>query len=76
MFALYDGTDMKIFTGEMDGTIAEHPSGESGFGWDTVFINDGHDVTRANMEKDAWFKTGMRTRALEKMHDYFDNNKN
>lgn len=76
MFALYDGKEMRIFTGEMDGTIAEHPDGKSGFGWDTVFINDGHKVTRARMEKDVWFKTGMRTRALEKIHDYFENNKN
>ena len=76
MFALYDGKDMKIFNGEMDGRIAEEPAGESGFGWDVVFINDGYDVTRAQMGKDAWRSTGMRTKALVKMHEYFENNKN
>mgnify|MGYP001610085795 CR=1 FL=1 len=76
MFALYDGTDMKIFSGEMDGTIAEFPSGESGFGWDTVFVNDGYEITRAEMaerNKEEWRVTGMRDKALVKMHEYFNN---
>jgi non-canonical purine NTP pyrophosphatase (RdgB/HAM1 family) len=76
IFALYDGKEIKTFSGTMDGSIAEAPQGESGFGWDTVFINDGYKVTRALMGKEEWVQTGMRTRALEKMHEYFDNNKN
>src|SRR3989344_6212487 len=76
IFALYDGTNMRTFTGEMDGTIAVEPDGASGFGWDTVFINDGYEITRAKMEekdKEEWRVTGMRDKALVKMHEYFNN---
>ena len=78
LFALYDGKEMKLFSGEMDGTIAENPAGESGFGWDTVFINDGYDITRAKMaekDKEEWRVTGMRDKALVKIHDYFNSQK-
>ncbi|OGG78329.1 hypothetical protein A3A36_00840 [Candidatus Kaiserbacteria bacterium RIFCSPLOWO2_01_FULL_52_12b] len=76
MFALYDGKNMQTFIGEMDGTIALKPDGENGLGWDTVFINDGYDITRAKMaekDKEEWRVTGMRNKALVKMHEYFNN---
>src|SRR3989344_7455466 len=46
MFALYDGETMHIFEGDMRGSIASQPKGESGFGFDPIFIVEGYDVTR------------------------------
>ncbi len=76
MFALYDGDEMQIFHGEMKGSIADEPRGESGFGFDPIFINEGYSQTRGEMNKEDWVKTSMRTMALAKMHEYFENNKN
>jgi XTP/dITP diphosphohydrolase len=45
-----------IATGRVEGSIARAPAGDGGFGWDQIFIPDGHDRTFAQMsaqEKDA-----------------------
>jgi non-canonical purine NTP pyrophosphatase (RdgB/HAM1 family) len=76
IFALYDGKEIKFFHGEMRGSIAERPRGETGFGFDPSFIVDGFDKTRGEMDKETWAETSMRTKALAKMHEYFENNKN
>lgn len=75
MFALYDGQTMHIFEGDMEGSIAQSPQGESGFGFDPIFIVKGYKMTRAEMDKDIWAQTSMRTKALEKMHKYFESSK-
>ncbi len=46
----YDGTNLKIFTGMITGTIAQHPSGDGGYGWDAIFCPDGYGgKTRAEL---------------------------
>jgi XTP/dITP diphosphohydrolase len=45
-----------IATGRVAGRIAGNPVGDGGFGWDAIFIPEGHDRTFAQMsasEKDA-----------------------
>jgi inosine/xanthosine triphosphate pyrophosphatase family protein len=37
---------------ELPGTIADRPRGDNGFGFDTIFINDGYDITRAEMSQE------------------------
>lgn len=48
-FGYYDGTDMTFFDSELPGTISERPRGDNGFGFDRFFINEGHNITRAEM---------------------------
>lgn len=70
-YGFYDGNDeVRIFKGEMYGTLADHPKGEDGFGWDSVFINDGYDITRAEMDADTYEKTSYRKDALKKLHEF------
>ena len=38
-----------VFTGQLSGTIAEKPAGQPIFGWDAIFIPNGHDRTLAEM---------------------------
>lgn len=48
----YDGTHFEIFTGTISGTIAEHPSGDGGYGWDAIFCPDGYGGrTRAELNE-------------------------
>ena len=49
------------FEGRVDGELTWPPRGEKGFGYDPVFIPDGHDITFGEMEPDA--KHGMSHRA-------------
>ncbi len=69
-FAICDGKDTHVFTGSMEGTIAENPRGEMGFGWDPVFIPKGHTKTWAEMTEDEKHQTSMRKIALEQMADF------
>lgn len=43
VYGYYDGSDMKLLRGGLKGTIAMHPKGEGGFGWDKIFCPDGYE---------------------------------
>lgn len=63
----YDGKEYHIYTGEVKGTIPTEPQGESGFGWDPIFIPDGHEKSFAQMAAEEKNKISMRRMALEKL---------
>ncbi|MCL5427967.1 MAG: non-canonical purine NTP pyrophosphatase [Candidatus Marsarchaeota archaeon] len=44
-----DGRGVKVFSGKVGGRIAGRPRGDNGFGWDPVFVPDGHAQTFAQM---------------------------
>lgn len=50
-----------VFEGSVSGTQVWPPRGDKGFGYDPVFVPDGHDITFAEMEPDA--KHGLSHRA-------------
>ncbi len=54
----------RFFEGEVRGRIAETPVGEGGFGYDPVFIPDGHRRTFAQMSLDEKNGISHRARAL------------
>lgn len=51
-FGYYDGARMEFFDSELLGAISDHPRGENGFGFDMFFINEGYDITRAEMSQE------------------------
>ncbi len=51
MFGYFDGERLEFFESSMNGTIAEHPEGENGFGWDKLFIPKGYSHTRASLNE-------------------------
>lgn len=61
---LRPGEEPLFFTGRCHGHIAALPSGEAGFGYDPVFIPDGHNCTFAEMSPDAKNAISHRARAL------------
>ena len=71
-FAYCDGEDVQIFSGEVKGTIAKEPRGDGGFGWDRIFIPDGHDKTRGEMGEEEWHDSGMRKIALLKLRKFLE----
>lgn len=48
-FGFFDGQTLELFDSALPGTISDHPRGENGFGFDAIFIQDGDDVTMAEM---------------------------
>lgn len=66
------------FEGIVNGTIAEAPKGEGGFGYDPIFIPEGETRTFAEMSLDEKNKMSHRAKAIEKMvrflkEDYLQN---
>jgi non-canonical purine NTP pyrophosphatase (RdgB/HAM1 family) len=71
-FALRDENGTHIFSGSMEGTIAEHPAGEGGFGWDPIFIPKGYTNTWAEMADGGKHETSIRKQALEEMSVFLE----
>jgi XTP/dITP diphosphohydrolase len=61
------GGDDRVVEGRMDGSLVREPRGDGGFGYDPIFLPDGHDLTTAEMparEKHAISHRGQALRAL------------
>jgi len=58
---------METFEGAVHGTLAWPPRGTRGFGYDPVFVADGHDVTFGEMAAKEKHKISHRARAFRKL---------
>lgn len=67
---VYDGENMEIFIGSIDGTIIDAPKGTGGFGWDCIVVPNGYSQTRAEMNETDYDATSPRKFALEKLEKY------
>ena len=63
---IIDGEE-HLFEGIVEGRIAESESGCEGFGYDPLFIPDGHDYTFAEMSADEKNAISHRGRAVQKL---------
>lgn len=71
-FAYADEGGVHIFSGKVQGEIADYPRGNAGFGWDPVFIPEGRIRTWAEMDDDEKHSTSMRRIALEKLKHFLE----
>lgn len=56
---------LRTFEGECEGRIARAPRGTGGFGYDPLFIPDGHDRTFGELPQEVKHFLSHRARALE-----------
>ncbi|WP_339914108.1 RdgB/HAM1 family non-canonical purine NTP pyrophosphatase [uncultured Brevundimonas sp.] len=56
-----------VVEGRVDGQLTFPPRGDRGFGYDPIFIPDGHDQTFGEMEPTAKDAMSHRARAFEKL---------
>lgn len=71
--ATYDGTKLKIFKGVVKGTLSQKNKGESGFGFDKIFIPSGYKQTYAQMPSALKNKISHRAKALKKLKKFIEN---
>jgi len=64
----------QTFAGEISGTICWPPRGKNGFGYDPMFIPDGHHQTFAEMEPAAKHAMNHRARAFAALLQYLRGN--
>ena len=65
--AIHDGINIQTAKGEINGTIASTIRGKNGFGWDSIFIPEGHDRTFAEMTPNEKNTISHRKRAFENL---------
>ena len=58
---------VESFEGRVAGRLVWPPRGERGFGYDPIFVPDGHNETFGEMEPDAKARISHRARAFEKL---------
>jgi len=62
-----------LFEGIVRGKIAMEKSGVDGFGYDPIFIPEGHEKTFAELPDEVKLSMSHRTRAVNKMVDFLRN---
>lgn len=67
MVAIHDGSQARVAEGRVQGRIAESMAGKNGFGWDVIFIPDGHSRTYAEMDWQEKNSISHRRLAFEKI---------
>lgn len=70
VITLIIGDDVRSFTGRVEGDIATERDGNSGFGYDPVFIARESGKTFASMDADAKNAISHRGRAIRRLADY------
>jgi XTP/dITP diphosphohydrolase len=60
-----DQDGVRVYTGELFGTIADEPRGDNGFGYDAIFIPDGYKTTFAEMTSEEKDNISMRAIAAD-----------
>ena len=68
--AYADKTGAFAFTGIINGEISSSLRGENGFGYDPIFIPEGHNKTYAEMTSDEKNQISMRKLALLKFKEF------
>lgn len=72
VFGYFDGEQLELFEGGMNGEVAHEPAGERGFGWDRIFIPVGYEVTRASLSEEDDKKTYLQIKPFAKLKAYLE----
>lgn len=67
-----DGHELANFTGTVEGRITDAPRGQHGFGYDPLFIPEGHEKTFAELGENVKNTLSHRSRALTQVIAYLD----
>lgn len=70
VYAYYDGDVLEYFEGSLNGTIADHPRGDSGFGWNPTFIPNGAKQTLGEMDDETFKKYYIQIKPLEQVAEF------
>jgi XTP/dITP diphosphohydrolase len=66
------GGEVRVFRGEVEGSIASEPRGEGGFGWDPIFVPDGSELTYAQMGDAKKNEDSHRARAFRQVREWLE----
>jgi XTP/dITP diphosphohydrolase len=67
-----DGEEKAVFRGSVEGTIIQSLSGTGGFGYDPLFIPEGHSKTLAELGAEIKSQLSHRAKAIQSFVSYID----
>lgn len=70
---LIESGEKRLFEGIVNGSIIEEKRGDSGFGYDPIFVPEGYIETFAEMGNEEKNKISHRARAVEQLCKYLNN---
>jgi len=74
VIALILGEKTLYFSGEIKGDITLHPQGESGFGYDPIFVPEGYQLSFAQLSAGEKNKISHRALAVNKLINFLKHN--
>lgn len=76
-FGYYDGTQLELFHGGLDGMIATSPRGENGYGWDRIYEPMGYGGrTRAELSPEEDEETYVTIKPFALLRDFLKKRQN
>ncbi|MEA3304625.1 MAG: non-canonical purine NTP pyrophosphatase [Patescibacteria group bacterium] len=72
VFGYFDGENLELFEGCLNGEISEKPEGDNGYDWDQIFIPEGYTVTRASLNKEDDKKTYLQIKPFAQLKNYLE----
>lgn len=74
MFGYYDGSRLEFFESRIEGSVAEHPRGTGGYGFDRVFIPEGFDgKTAAELTEEEYDRYYTTIKPFVKVREFLQN---
>jgi inosine triphosphate pyrophosphatase len=70
MYAYFDGEREEYFEGVLEGSIAEEPAGDAGFGFDPIFIPHGYMVTKASLDEESYKRVYMTLKPIAQLKEF------
>jgi len=72
VFGYFDGENEVYFEGGMDGTIAEKPAGNVGYGFDRIFIPEGFNITRAEQNEEDHKMVYLKIKPILQLKEFLE----
>ncbi len=73
VYGYFDGENEAYFEGSMNGTVAEKPAGDRGFGFDKIFIPEGFNITRAELNAEDHKAGYLKIKPIGQLKDFLLN---
>ena len=73
LLTFHDGQQVHTFSAKIHGQIPEKPRGSKGWGWDPIFMPEGHNKTYAEMEPDEVLPLRSHGDALKRFREFLKN---
>lgn len=71
VYGYFDGTELKMIAGRMNGMIPQQPRGEGGYGWDKIFEPEGYGgLTRAELSPEQDLESYDKFRDFEALRAF------